>query len=93
MTDRPERKVTFLLKVGADDRESLASALFNIATQVDRNEIGGKGVSGGCDSGCIWEYREGEGPTHDEYFAQLNAHLEERRPEAIHTRKRANEKV
>lgn len=79
MAEQPERKVVFLLKVGADDRRSLASALFNIADQIDREEIGGKGVSGGYDSGYTWEYREGDGPSHDEYFAQLEAHLNERR--------------
>ena len=77
--NKPERKVVFTLKVEADDRRSLASALFNIATQVDREEIGGTGVSGGCNSGYIYEYREGDGPTPDEYFAQLRAYLEERR--------------
>lgn len=76
----PERKVVFLLKVGADDRQSLANALWSIADQIERREINGPtGVSGGYDSGYIYEFREGDGPSHDEYFEQLNAHLEAQR--------------
>ncbi len=70
----PERAVRLTMKLTADDRQALANALYNIACQVERGEMT-TGVSGGCDSGYIYELIEGDRPTHDEYFEQLRAHL------------------
>ena len=71
----PERAVRLTMKLTADDRQALANALYNIACQVERGEMT-TGVSGGCDSGFIYELIENDHPTHDEYFIQLRAYLD-----------------
>jgi hypothetical protein len=71
----PQRAVRLTLKMEADTREALASALFNMAARIDRGEMTA-GVSGGYDSGYIYELIERDRPTHDEYFAALNAYLD-----------------
>lgn len=79
MTDAPKRKVEIVIKIGADSRRDLASALYNLATAVDREEVNvGTGVSGGPCSGWMYDYRE-DGLEHEEYFRQLDAYLTEQR--------------
>lgn len=79
MTDAPKRKVEIVIKIGADSRRDLASALFNLATAVDREEVNvGHGASGGPCSGWMYDYRE-DGLEHAEYFRQLDIYLESRK--------------
>lgn len=74
----PKRACRLTLTLEADTRDEMASALENIAMQLDRGEMT-RGVSGGYSSGYVYEYTEAEHPTHDEYVAALNAYLAEKR--------------
>lgn len=74
-TEAPRRAVRLTLKLEADDRGSLAHALFELSNRADRGELT-NGVSGGSDSGYIYEYSESDTPTHNEYFEQLRKYLE-----------------
>lgn len=79
MAEAPKRKVEIVLKIGADSRRDLASALYNLSIAVDRDEVNvGTGVSGGPNSGWMYDYRE-DGLEHEEYFRQLDAYLEAQR--------------
>jgi hypothetical protein len=71
----PQRACRLLLNLQADSREELAGALYNMASRIERGEMS-KGVSGGPSSGYIYELVEGEHPTHDDYFQQLTAYLD-----------------
>jgi hypothetical protein len=72
----PERACILLVKIGADDRRSVIAQLHHIAHQLERGDIGSPWISGGYSSGHILSYTENAGPSHDEYFAALNAHLD-----------------
>jgi len=71
----PERACILLVKIDADDRRSVIAQLHHIAHQLERGDIGSPWISGGYSSGHILSYTESGSPTHDEYFAQLDAHL------------------
>lgn len=75
---KPQRACVFTTKIEADNRQEMVSALYFLADRLDRGELN-VGVSGGCGSGCAYEYLEGDHPTHEEYFAQLHAYLAERK--------------
>lgn len=86
MAEAPKRKVEIVLKIGADSRRDLASALHNLSIAVDRNEVNvGTGASGGPCSGWVYDYRE-DGLEHQEYFRQLDAYLEAKRASEGKTR-------
>lgn len=72
--EAPRRAVCLTLKLEADTRADLASALFSMASRIERGEMT-RGVSGGPDSGAIYELAESDSPTHDEYFAQVREYL------------------
>ncbi len=74
MNQAPTRAMRLTLKIEADTRNDLVSALMNFATQIDREEIT-TGVSGGYDSGCIYELLANPTQTHEAYFQQLHAYL------------------
>lgn len=67
--DSPKRAVTL----------ELATALYNFATQIDRNEVSRSGVSGGYHAGYTYTYTSNEAPSHDEYFAAVDVWLESRK--------------
>ena len=71
---QPQRAVTLALKMGADNRQELASALRNFAFDVERGEAR-NGVSGGVASGYSWQITEHDGPTNEEYHAQVREFL------------------
>jgi hypothetical protein len=77
--ERPQRALTFTLRIGADTRKDLAQHLEHLAQQVYREEIaGGPGTFGGPSCGGNYELVEIDMP-HEKYFEELHAYLEERR--------------
>ena len=81
MADAPKRACRFVLDLEADTRDDLATALYNIASQLERGELT-KGVSGGYSSGFIYELVENDGPTHDEWARNLRAYLDAKKDES-----------
>lgn len=77
MSQAPARAVRFTLKIEADTRNDLVSALINLATMIDREEIT-TGVSGGVNSGWIYELLVDPEQTHEAYVQQLHDYLEEK---------------
>jgi len=75
MNQAPVRAVRLTLRIEADTRNDLVSALMNFATQVDREEVT-TGVSGGSNSGWVYELLVDPTQTHEAYFQQLDAYLE-----------------
>lgn len=73
----PKRACRLTLELQADTREALASALYHLASRVERDEIS-NGVSGGPDSGAIYEFAFSDVPTHDQYFEQVREYLKDR---------------
>lgn len=78
MSDIPRRAVMLTIKLEADTRQAMASALFDIGDQISRGELS-TGVCGGYDSSYIYEYVEGNTPTHSEYAEQLRTYLREKK--------------
>jgi hypothetical protein len=78
MTSPPKRAVILTAKIEADSRDEMVDALEDMARRLAMGEIT-NGCSGGPTRSSIYEYIEGEVPTHDEYFRQLHAYLAERR--------------
>lgn len=74
----PARAFRLTLKMDADTRPALVSALIDLATQIDREEIT-TGISGGWDSGSIYELLIDESQTHENYFLLLNQYLEKKK--------------
>jgi len=72
----PRRAFCLTLKMEADSRKALVSALMNFAVNVDREEIT-TGAIGGFDSGATYELLIDPEQTHDIYFQQLYKHLKE----------------
>lgn len=75
MVEAPKRACRFVLDLEADTRDDLATALYNIASQIERGELT-QGVSGGYSSGYIYELSENDRPTHTEWAKQLRAYLD-----------------
>jgi len=73
----PERQHTLLLKLSADSREELVAALTQIAIEVDRGQNAGVSVSAGPGYGYVMQTRLNPDMTHDKYFKDLEAHLDE----------------
>lgn len=83
MPDAPRRAVVLTAEIQADSRSDLASALFNLAIQIDRAEIVGPTViSGGYSSGHILHITENEAQTHDAWAKQVQEYLAAKRREA-----------
>jgi hypothetical protein len=75
MKKPPQRAVSFRLEVQADSMEALASVLMNLSLHADRKQLSTHCVSGGYDAGYEQWLEVSDGPTHDEYVAQLNDYL------------------
>jgi hypothetical protein len=83
MPKPPRRAVVLTAEIQADNRSELASALFNLAMQIDRAEIVGPTViSGGYSSGYILHITENEEQTHDAWALQVKEFLTAKREEA-----------
>lgn len=72
----PRRAVVLTAEIQADTRHDLASALFNLASQIEAGEVCGPTVvSGGFSSCYILHLSEGDEPTHDQFVEQLRTFL------------------
>lgn len=78
MNTTPHRRFRLTVAMEADTREDLVSAVFNLATRIDRGEVT-VGVCGGSHSGEIYELIEDPTKDHDTYHAELRAYLDARR--------------
>jgi hypothetical protein len=77
--DAPKRAVTLELEMQADEPRELATALYNFATQIDRNEVSRSGVSGSYHAGYTYTYAVNDAPSHEEYFAAVDVWLAARK--------------
>lgn len=75
----PMRAFRLTLKLEADSRHEMASALRNMADQVERDELT-IGVSGSPSSGAIYELLNDPAQTHERYFQQVRQYLQEPTP-------------
>ncbi len=75
MTETPRRACRFVLDLEADTRDDLATALFNLASRMERGELT-QGVSGGYSSGYVYELSESDRPTHTEWAQNLRTYLD-----------------
>lgn len=82
MAETPQRAFRLTLKLEADTRGELVSALMNLATRVDRSEVT-KGIWGGPTDGGIYELHAAEHPSHEEYFAEVRKYLDEQKNDAL----------
>lgn len=74
----PSRAFRLTLKLEADDRHELASALINMAHQIERDQLT-VGVSGGAYSGAIYELLTDPAQTHQRYFEQVQEYLRDKK--------------
>lgn len=83
MSEKPEqRRWKFVGKIEADEWEGLIAALRSITFDVHRRTAGEVPfvvISGGYDSNYAFTVTEKPDMTHDKYFEELDAYLEERR--------------
>lgn len=77
MNTTPSRAFELVLKLSADTKHDLVSALINFAHAIERDEIT-KGVSGGYSSGAIYELVSDPSQTHERYFQLLSEYLDKR---------------
>lgn len=74
--ERPRRRFVLKLNLGADSYEEMSSALYNIAREFDRHEIGKDMASGSPSSGFSLEWSEDESVTHHSYMAAIDEYLD-----------------
>jgi hypothetical protein len=72
------RALRLTLKMEADNRPELAWAMRNMADQIEREELT-VGVSGGPYSGAIYELLHDPAQTHENYFAQVQEYLRDKK--------------
>lgn len=75
MTHVPHRAYRLTLELEADSLRHLASALFNLATDAEREELSTSRVSGGYSSGYVMSLDHNEAQTGDKYRAELLAYV------------------
>lgn len=78
--EKPARRFRLDLFIEADTMEQLSSALFNLSTRADREELSASGVSGGYSSGYVYTLTDNPEMTHDRYVACLNEYLTQAAP-------------
>jgi len=78
----PRRAVVMIAKIEANTRRDLANHLHNLALDLESGEVGETSISGSPSSGHIVHLSEMEGPTRDEYFAQLDGWLTKQKDRA-----------
>jgi hypothetical protein len=85
--EAPRRPYEIILEIGADDLESIASALhsieFNVFELIENGGVKDKYVStsGSPSSGWNFSIIRTETADHDSYFKQLDTYLESKREE------------
>jgi hypothetical protein len=77
----PHRACRLVLDAQGDSPEALARELRHLAARIERGEAS-RGCSGASSGGTIYELVVGDRPTHDEYFAQIDAYLLGRKQQA-----------
>lgn len=75
MSDTPHRACRLTLKLEADTKEDMLRAIDSLGQALARDELT-KGTWGSPSHGCIYEYQQGDTPSHDEYFEQTRAYLD-----------------
>ena len=80
-SDAPIRSYRLTLQLDADTLSDLASALMNLSLRADRGELT-RGVSGGPDSGHIYELLHDPAQTHETYFSQVREYLARKKAKA-----------
>lgn len=78
---KPARRFTIEIEIGADDWETAALALSELADHVARHGPKYNAVSGGYSSGHVVMIRERPDVTHDSYFAELERFVSEQEKE------------
>ena len=78
MIEAPERAHVLIAKFGADSAERLAWELRFMADQIDREQLS-TGCSGSPSAGAIYSYKVRPEQTHDVYFSQIEAWLEQQK--------------
>lgn len=79
--DAPIRSYRLTLQLDADTLSDLASAMMNLSLRADRGELT-RGVSGGPDSGYIYELLHDQAQTHETYFSQVREYLARKKAKA-----------
>lgn len=74
----PRRAVTLELAMQADTRADLIADLRHIIERIEREDMS-TGCMSGPDSHYTHRYHEHDGPTHAEYFRQVNDWLADRK--------------
>jgi hypothetical protein len=75
MAKKPTRACVLTMRLGADRRQDIVDELRQLAEQLEQGKIL-VGVLASPSIGGAYEYLESDRPTHQEYFAELNAYLE-----------------
>lgn len=78
-TKRPERRWTVTLNVGADEWDDAAHELMRLAEHVREHGPGCSQVSGSPSVGSSVDIVSRPDMTHERYFAELDAYLDEER--------------
>lgn len=73
----PRRAFCLTMRMEADSRNDLVSALMNFAANIDCEEVT-VGAIGGPNSGVTYELLIDAEQTHDAYFEQLHQYLKKR---------------
>ncbi|WP_321891750.1 hypothetical protein [Paraburkholderia tropica] len=71
----PRRAIIFRVDVQADTKQELSDALFDLSNRVSGDDLSSHSISGGYGSGYEHWLTVHDGPTHDEYVAQLDDYL------------------
>jgi hypothetical protein len=82
MIEAPERAHVLIAKFGADSAERLASELRFMADAIEREQLT-TGCSGSPSAGAIYSYKIRPEQTHDAYFAQVEAWLEQQKSSPV----------
>jgi hypothetical protein len=76
MMEKPRRRIELKLTIGADNWDALRGALKSIQTKIAiSGSLSTSSVSGGYDSGWIYECSERSEITHESWAEDLNAYL------------------
>lgn len=73
-SEGPHRACRLTVLLEADTKEDMLRAVDSLGQSIARDELT-KGTWGSPSHGAIYEYLQGDSPTHDEYFAQTRAYL------------------
>lgn len=81
----PRRAHSLVGKIEGDTKEDLAHNLEHLAFLIRTDQLQGPSLSGSSSGNHIVDYYRDEKMTHERYFAEINAWLEERRRQDAET--------